>query len=136
MTREEAKQMLPIIQAYAEGKSVEFRTYNDDEWEDCEHPLFNEGCYYRIKPEPSEPKYRPFENAKECWGEMLKHQPFGWIKVKDQEIYLQALSVDNEGVMFCDYEDNTILYDYNYTETLFTFADDKPFGINLNTQND
>lgn len=132
MTREEAKQMLPIIQAYAEGKEIQFKL--EDKWINTKNPDLEFGVgTYRIKPEP---KYRPFENAKECWNEMLKHQPFGWIKVKDQEIYLQVLSVDNEGVMFCDYEDDTILYDYNYAVTLFTFADDKPFGINLNTQND
>ena len=30
---------------------------------------------YRIKPE-----YRPFANAEECWCEMLKHKPFGWVE--------------------------------------------------------
>lgn len=37
---------------------------------------------YRIKPEP---KFRPFKDAEECWQEMLKHQPFGWVKFKDTE---------------------------------------------------
>lgn len=32
---------------------------------------------YRIKPGP---KYRPFIDNKECWNEMLKHQPFGWVR--------------------------------------------------------
>jgi hypothetical protein len=133
MTREEAKQLLPVIQAYAEGEEVQYYYKNGEKWCGIEEPSFNPNTKWRIKPEP---KYRPFENAKECWNEMLKHQPFGWIKVKDQEIYLQTLSVDNEGVMLCDYEENTILYDYNYAATLFTFIDDKPFSINLNTQND
>ena len=34
---------------------------------------------YRIKPET---KYRPFKDAEECFEEMKKHQPFGWIKDK------------------------------------------------------
>ena len=28
------------------------------------------------------PSYRPFNTKEECWEEMLKHQPFGWIKNK------------------------------------------------------
>ena len=78
MTREEAKELLPIIQAWAEGKSVQF--LSDGEWHDINQADFT--CYpdkYRIKPEP---KYRPFKTQEECWNEMMKHQPFGWLKSK------------------------------------------------------
>lgn len=30
--------------------------------------------------EVTEPSYRPFKNQEECWNEMLKHEPFGWVK--------------------------------------------------------
>ena len=80
MTREEAKELLPIIQAWTEGKKIQFKS-RSGKWTDVEE---NEGLSfvyslsdYRIKPEP---KYRPFKSQKECWNEMLKHQPFGWIK--------------------------------------------------------
>ena len=78
MTREEAKELLPIIQAWAEGKNIQF--LSDGEWHDINQADFT--CYpdkYRIKPEP---KYRPFKTQEECWNEMLKHQPFGWLKSK------------------------------------------------------
>ena len=76
MTREDAKQLLPIIQAFAEGKCVETKTGSG--WVNMENMSFaGKPKAYRIKPES---KYRPFENAEECWQEMLKHQPFGWIK--------------------------------------------------------
>ena len=78
MTREEAKTLLPIIQAWAEGKNIQF--LSDDEWHDINQADFT--CYpdkYRIKPEP---KYRPFKSQEDCWQETLKHQPFGWLKSK------------------------------------------------------
>lgn len=74
MNRQEAKELLPVIQAFAEGKTVQFKNSFED-WIDCDNIMFNwPPKDYRIKPEP---KYRPFKNAEECWQEMQKHQPFG-----------------------------------------------------------
>ena len=84
MNRQQAKDLLPIIQAFAEGKTI--LVQEDIDW--CY--LGNESDFnlnpqrYRIKPEP---KYRPFTNADECWQEMLKHQPFGWVKDKKTNEY-------------------------------------------------
>ena len=78
MTREETKRLLPIIQAYADGKNIQYLN-KDFIWDDFEDQTFFGGVSYRIKPEP---KYRPFKTPEECWNEMLKHQPFGWIKNK------------------------------------------------------
>lgn len=77
MDRQQAKKLLPIIQAFAEGKTIQ--TINTcGEWADNYKPLFNcDPGMYRIKPKS---RYRPFKNAEECWNEMEKHQPFGWIK--------------------------------------------------------
>ena len=62
MTREQAKELLPIIQAYAEGEIIQYKNFLD-EWTDIEE---NEGLSficppsdYRIK---SQPKYRPFKS--------------------------------------------------------------------------
>ena len=56
INRDNAKEIWPIIKAYAEGKQIQF--FNGDKWIDLESPNFNEeSCLYRIK---SEPKYRPF----------------------------------------------------------------------------
>ena len=76
MTREEAKQILPIIQAFAEGKAIESRCIKGDKslWYDDEDPSFDNDLEYRLK---TEPKYLPFKNAEECWQEMLNHHPFG-----------------------------------------------------------
>lgn len=77
MNREQMKELLPIIQAFVDGKQIQFLRI---EWEDINKltdDLFINPELYRIKPEP---KYRLFKNAEECWQEMQKHQPFGWIK--------------------------------------------------------
>ena len=72
MTREEAKNLLPIIQEYSEGKTIKSKCIIDEIplWWDDDDPTFNVVDFdYRIKPEP---KYRPFANAQECLEEMKK----------------------------------------------------------------
>ena len=82
MTREEAKELIPIIQAFADGKTIEF--FKQGEWMELNDPDFMWSAdNYRVKPEP---KYRPFESLEECWNEMLKHKPFGWLKSKSDGI--------------------------------------------------
>ena len=68
MTREEAKELLPIIQAWVEGKTLEY--YNDDigEWQVVTKTVFINPNKYRIKPES---RYRPFKSQEECWNEMF-----------------------------------------------------------------
>ena len=92
MTREEMKELLPIMQAWAEGKIIQFRKKGTVEWVDLyEDDLRVSSAYhYRIKPEP---KYRPFKTQEECWNEMLKHQPFGWIEHKETEDYYNILGI-------------------------------------------
>ena len=89
MTREEAKELLPIIQAYAEDKDIEM--FFDNKWvtgTNLDFTLSPEN--YRIKPEP---KYRPFKTEEECWDEMLNHQPFGWVISKNSGSYVNLGSI-------------------------------------------
>ena len=130
MTREEAKRMLPIIQAYADGKTIEMLCYND-EWKKVDEPSFKvDPKYYRIKPEL---KYRPFKTKEECWSEMLKHQPFGWvIGGKDYENFYHI-----EYVYSCNpynyhrvkLSQNDMSFNYEHMFRDFTFIDGSPFGI-------
>lgn len=131
MTREEAKELLPIIQAFAEGKTLQYRVNNENnEWKDINNPAFNDApSEYRIKPEP---KYRPFKSRDECWNEMLKHQPFGW--VTDKCKYLHIVCVRQWNIECILDTGSGVLYSRTLTfaETLeqgFTFADGTPFGI-------
>lgn len=123
MTREEAKKLLPFIKAYSEGKTIQSRCVTDiiSPWLDNNNPTFDADTFdYRIKPEP---KYRPFKNANECWKEMQKHNPFGWIKVKNSNCYKFLAAVQNIGI----YTVAKCSYETGFKN--FTFADGTPFGI-------
>jgi hypothetical protein len=71
MTREEAKKFLPIIQAFAEGKTIETYSYSGMNWRETNNPSFSLCFEYRVKPST---KYRHFNSKEECWNEMLKHK--------------------------------------------------------------
>jgi hypothetical protein len=53
MTREQAKELLPIIQAFAEGKEIQ-SSPDGVNWFNCSTPTFSPHSGYRIKPEPRE----------------------------------------------------------------------------------
>lgn len=121
MTRVEAKELLPIIQAYSEGKTVEY--FKDGEWTELKYPQFS-GCFdkYRIK---SEPKYHPFKNGDECFEEMKKHEPFGWIKriSNNEYIYIDRITQFHVGYSQMMY----IGFDLAFRK--FQFSDGTPFGM-------
>ena len=120
MTREEARKLLPIIEAYSKGKTIQF--YEDGKWFDIYETDFNYSTdKYRIKPEP---KYRPFKTKEECWEEMLKHQPFGWIKNNDTK---RLRNIDSIGNSSIDIKGSTLYFDV--VLNVYTFADGTPFGI-------
>jgi hypothetical protein len=126
MTREEAKTMLPIIQAYIEGKQIQQLS---NKWKDVNelsiNCLLNNPELYRIKPEP---KYRSFKNAEECWTEMQKHQPFGWVKDKKDGYYVLITAVDNGDYMSLSGNSGWSFYSLMKD---YTFTDDIPFGIKV-----
>ena len=121
MTREQAKEILPIIEAFSKGKTVERFNPGNGEWDELKNPSFDlDNSFYRIK---REPKYRPFKNQEECWKEMLKHRPFGWIKIPNGDLFCidkifdKGITYDNS---CCSFEECVCNY---------TFTDDTPFGI-------
>jgi hypothetical protein len=125
--RNEAKILVPIISAYAEGRILQYK--EEEGWRDIEDSeglsiktIIEEAENYRIKP-----KYRPFANAEECWTEMQKHQPFGWVKDKDTQKFLVCKALGK--LFFIGIEDKP----YNYKEVLrdYTFADGTPFGVEV-----
>ena len=113
---------MPIIQAFAEGKTIETLDCSGTWLIDKDLFFDRPTKCYRIK---SEPKYRPFKNAEECWQEMQKHQPFGWLKHKTDNVYSSISKIDKDG---CYFAANV----YWGFDTLFktkTFIDGTPFGI-------
>ena len=126
MTREEAKKLLPFIQAFSEGKTIQFLKI-DGTWRDMTEPNFSSPAnYYRIKPEP---KYRPFANAEECIEEMKKHVPFGWVKDKKDGHHALITAVDDDT---CGMSLNgNAEWSLSGIMDLFNFADGVPFGVKI-----
>lgn len=123
MNRQEAKELLPIIQAFAEGKKIEVRVGNDS-WTETDEVYGgrNNDYDYRIK---TEPKYRPFKDAEECWQEMQKHQPFGWLKHKTDNVYSFISKIDKD----CCYFAVNVYWGFDTLSKTKTFIDGTPFGI-------
>lgn len=127
MNRKEATELLPIIQAYAEGKEIEgLYKGTKSPWFKIKDMDFNEGIIFRIKPEP---KYRPFANAEECWQEMLKHQPFGW--VSGNNCYYNIVSVSNIDVSMANVSGDIVILNFSDVIEDNTFADGATFGIKV-----
>lgn len=124
--------MLPIIQAFAAGKQIQ-DSIDGVRWFDTDEiNLEYEGqkIKHRIKPKP---KYRPFKNQEECWQEMLKHQPFGWIKGKVLNTItfiteISTCSTTHSELCF-GLPISTSIYDANSLLNSYTFVDGTPFGI-------
>ena len=95
MDRKELKELLPIMHAYVDGRIIQFKKKEDNDWIDLLEGgiVISPGYDYRIKPEP---KYRPFKTQEECWQEMLKHEPFGWVVTKNTDAYVHIRSVCGE----------------------------------------
>ena len=131
MNRNQAKEFYPILQAYAEGKVIESRTkpstvkgtYIPNDWTEMKEIEFWNNTEYRVK---SEPKYRPFKNAEECWQEMQKHKPFGWVK---STLFKDLALVKRVTTLYV--EINRDIIDYKDALEKFTFADDTNFGVKV-----
>lgn len=130
MTVQEIREAAKVMEAYANGKKIQYLN-DDNEWIDSPNPLFDwDNCVYRIKPEDT---YRPFETKEECWNEMLKHQPFGWVKSKKSGHHFSI------GSVLWDNDFNDVYVTFAYDGMLsrssksvfedFTFDDGTPFGI-------
>ena len=126
MNRNQAKELMPIIHAFAEGKTIQYYDSLIDiaDWEDCENPNFENLTYkFRIKPEPT---YRPFKDAEECFKEMLKHKPFGWVK---STLFKDFALVKRVTTLYV--EINRAIIDYKDALDKFTFADGTNFGVKV-----
>lgn len=151
MINEQIKQLVAVLQAYVNGKTIQYydvdysfkiahpgeRNFNN-KWVDVDedHIFKLDLCEYRIKPEPN---YRPFKNAEECWQEMLKHQPFGWVKEKGDKLSYELLACVSENeeapISFAVYGSvgmgiiDRPSIEFNEMFNAFTFADSAPFGV-------
>lgn len=124
----EIQRLFPILEAIKEGKTIQ---WNDmGLWRDIDgddegfflDTLIGESDSYRIKPEP---KYRHFANAEECWAEMQKHQPFGWVVDRKSGVKYLLRSLTGTSVY------TSIQYLFRDAFDKLVFADLVPFGVKV-----
>ena len=130
MDREYVKKMLPIMQAFADGKTIEILCYND-KWKESDDLSFKvDPRYYRVKPEG---KYRQFKNQEECWTEMHKHPDFGWIKENVTGEYKQIIRIFEYYKTELSF--NITNSDDDYSSEMMvnsdTVTDGTPFGLKI-----
>lgn len=121
-----------FLQAIVEGKTIQMN--EGAVWKDID--LDGEGINasaliacpecYRIKPES---KYRSFKDRKECWAEMKKHQPFGWIMCDDG--YFNIGYVNDKYVGLADPDGSEIILALKSSYQDNAFADGTPFGMKV-----
>ena len=128
MTREDVKQQLPVIQAFAEGKAIQYYDVEEQKWKDPKKPAYSSLCQWRIKPDS---QYHGFYSIAQCENEMLKHEPFGFIKDVHNGSIHSILSVE-----FGDFLTATITTCGKPKEIelcnmadQYIFMDGTPFGI-------
>ena len=129
MNKRKVKALLPILAAYAAGKTIQYRISENEDWTDCAPTFFyaETGCY-RIKPKSKskprrkpEPVWRPY-NSTEAFAKLshtyIRHKVTG-------QIIFAAGFYDN-GVILddCNYSHKTVLDEW---ETL----DGATLGIRL-----
>ena len=127
----EIQRLMPIFQAMADGRIIQFSA-NGNDWTDIDgeeeglylDTLIDNPQYYRIKPET---KYRQFKDAEECWLEMQKHQPFGWVKWNDVRYNIYEVS----SISVCLINRNCENMDFAYAYQKLTFDDGLPFGVKV-----
>lgn len=131
MNRNQAKEFYPFLQAFAEGRVIECRTKPStikgsdvpNDWTEMKEIEYWNNIEYRIKQEST---YRPFNDAEECWQEMQKHQPFGWVK---STLFKDLALVKRVTTLYV--EINRDIIDYKDALEKFTFADDTNFGVKV-----
>ena len=137
MDRNQAKEFYPIMQAFAEGRVIECRTKPStvegtdvpNDWAEMKEIEYWNNTEYRIKPDSkAKAKYRPFANVEECWTEMKKHQPFGWVRDKKDGYYVLITAVDNGDYMSLSGNSGWSFYSLMKD---YTFADGIPFGVKV-----
>ena len=124
MTREEAKTRAELYLALGDGKEIQVQNPVTCEWKYLDINQidgFNEELKYRIKPEP---KYRPFKSKEECWNEILKHQPFGWVKEISSEMLYLINGISDMSIVIMENIDS-----FKEAMNIYEFKDGAPFGV-------
>ena len=117
---DDVKYKIEVMNAYVNGKSIQSKSCDSSEWVDDLYPKFDWVHFdYRVNNHA-----RQFKNDKECWEELFKHNPIGYLKniktgykVFITGIYNYYISADGE------------TYTFREAFSQYVFEDGSPFGI-------
>lgn len=136
MTREQAKELIPILQAYAEGKTIQNKF--GDKWCDNTDPNFVgfDVRLYRIKPENT---YRPFMDSAELILEWNKktgietnsmQEPLIWVKhkVDDRRRLITCFGENSFGDKFVELGNKAKPVTMQSLFEMYEFLDGTPCG--------
>lgn len=116
MLRDRARELLPIIQAFADGKAIEYK--NASNWKLATGPDWSNDIQYRIKPQP---KLVPFTFEDK---DLFKDK---WFRLKTTSGLFKALYID-ESLITIGASQNS----YSELMQLFEFEDGSPCGKYIN----
>lgn len=86
MTREETKRAVEVMNAYINGKEIEYKNAICD-WESTNSPCWNwDSLDYRVKPQS---QYVPYDDVSEV-------QRDKWVRHKDSTILQPIIAIDRE----------------------------------------
>lgn len=114
-------EMIAVLQAYKEGKTIESKVKTTDIWNPISYPVWNfMENDYRVKPEPH---YRPFKSAEELTEAIKEHGD--WVKWKaNGDWSLRIMGYSSERVDFT----NGNNFEMSEAFEEYAFADGTPFG--------
>jgi hypothetical protein len=108
MKRERAKELLPIIQAYADGKKIQYKVVNQNDWHDVDdEDGINEGLRYEYRIKPSD-KYNEIFKLKSLLEE--NHIPFEWIEHNDYRNGYQICYPEKDEKCVCSVIEHSFSY--------------------------
>lgn len=114
MGRTETEEAIAIMQAWVDGKTIQYRPrIVDSEWIDVVgNPSWSwHNTKYRVKPQVV---YRPYSSPKECFDNLRCD---GWLKrIEDTTYYTRICNLDK-------------YIDYQRMFKEYTYVDGTPFGL-------
>lgn len=119
------EEMIAVMQAFADGNNIEVYGDKNSEWIECVAPVWDWLNYdYRIK---TEPKYRPYKNAEECFRDVQKHN--GWILDNDGN-FLKVLTIKDDKILTAEDINRVVKWPFGLLEDEAVWADDgTPCGV-------
>ena len=115
MERAETEEAIAVMQAYVDGKTIQYRPRTvGSEWTDVVgNPNWSwYNNHYRVKPQV---KYRPYISPEECFDNLRCD---GWLKRREGRVYMRINRLD----MYIDYQ--KMFKEY-------TYVDGTPFGLKI-----